>query len=233
MNNVQIQNKVVLVTGAESGIGRAVAGKMLETGARVVGADLEQKWSHGANKEQYLFVKTDLTEMEDLERLFAETEKHFGSIDVLVNCAGITGLEGIFDITPESWDKMMSINVKAVFFCCQKALQVMLPGKAGKIINISSNAGKSGGKAVGAHYSASKAGVINITKTLALFAADYGITVNCVAPGPTRTPMTDRWGGAVNEGLIEKIPLKRFAEPDEVAEAVLFSVSPSAAFITG
>jgi NAD(P)-dependent dehydrogenase (short-subunit alcohol dehydrogenase family) len=150
-----------------------------------------------------------------------------------LNCAGITSLENVNSLTPEKWDNMLNINLRAVFFCCQRALKIMKEQKHGKIVNISSNAGVGGGKAVGVHYSASKAGVICLTKSLALYAADFNVNVNCVAPGPTQTPMTDEWEKNVYEKLRQAIPFKRFAAPEEIAEAILFLASDKSGFITG
>ena len=227
------EKKIVLITGSESGIGKSAANLMLDRGCTVIGADIRKNPDFVSDNPNYFFIKIDMTFMEEVNSLYEFICKEFGRLDVLLNCAGITSLEGINQITPEKWDNMLSINLKAVFFSCQKALELMTVQKYGKIVNISSNAGIGGGKAVGIHYSASKAGVIGLTKSLALYAADYNVNVNCVAPGPTQTPMTDEWESDVNRKLKELIPLKRFADPEEIAVAIDFLSSEKADFITG
>ncbi len=228
------ETKIVLITGSESGIGQSAVDLMLKNGCTVIGADIKQNPDFQSKKNpDYHFFSTDLTESNQVDRLFDNIRKKFHKLHILLNCAGITSLEGINQITPEKWDYMLAVNLKAVFFCCQKALEIMTMQKYGKIVNISSNAGIGGGKAVGIHYSTSKAGVIGLTKSLALYAAEYNVNVNCVAPGPTQTPMTDDWENDVNERLKELIPLKRFANPREVAEAIEFLSSEKSNFITG
>jgi NAD(P)-dependent dehydrogenase (short-subunit alcohol dehydrogenase family) len=227
------ERKVAVVTGAESGIGRASCDLMLSRGYTVVGADIKQSEKRRSDGERYIYVETDVTDKDQVDVLFQRTFDLYGRIDVLLNCAGITGLEMVPHISREAWDRMMEINLTSVFFCCQKALEIMVSQRSGKIVNISSNAGKGGGKAVGVHYSASKAGVIGLTQSLALYAAEFGVNVNCVAPGPTKTPMTGEWSDEINAVLREKIPLHRFAEPAEIAEAILFLASEKADFITG
>lgn len=231
--DVNTEQRIVIVTGAESGIGDAVVELMLKDNCKVIGVDLIQNGSTDLDNPDYKFIQTDLTDLKKVDELFDYIKSIYGRIDILLNCAGITSLDGINEIISEKWDEMLDVNLKAVFFCCQNALKIMTKQKHGKIVNISSNAGVGGGKAVGIHYSTSKAGVIGLTKSLALYAADYNINVNCVAPGPTKTPMTDEWENEVNDRLKEIIPLKRFAAPKEVAEAIEFLASDKSDFITG
>ena len=128
---------------------------------------------------------------------------------------------------------MLVLIAVFVFFAAQAALKVMCRQNYGKIINISSASGKSGGVAVGAHYAATKAAVICLTKSLALYSAPFGVNVNCVCPGPIKTPMTDVWGEAMNKSFAQKIPFKRYGTPEEVAEAICFLASDRARYITG
>jgi NAD(P)-dependent dehydrogenase (short-subunit alcohol dehydrogenase family) len=137
------------------------------------------------------------------------------------------------DITPEEWDRLLAVNLRSTFFCSQQALRSMCPRGYGKIVNLASAAGKLGGVAVGAHYSASKAAIICLTKSLALYAAPYRVNVNCVCPGPTATAMTDAWGDRINSAFAERIPFKRYGTPEEVSEAICFLASDRAGYITG
>jgi len=224
---------VVVVTGAESGIGEQTVRKFLKNSCQVIGLDITKKVNSNHEDPEYQFIEIDLTKLEDMRETMKSIYQKRGRIDILVNCAGVTSLKKVNEIQSEDWDKMMNINLKSVFFCCQAVLEYMKAHRSGKIINVSSNAGKSGGKAVGVHYSVSKAGVICLTQSLALDAALFNINVNCVAPGPTKTAMTENWDDSVNLKLKEKIPMGRFADPEEIAEAILFLASEKAVYITG
>ena len=226
MNTVE---RVAVITGGASGIGRKTAELLLDSGVRTVIGDLVEV--HG--NDRLVFQKTDITKGADITALMNRAIDTFGRIDILVNCAGIASLSKIPDITPEEWDKIFAVNLKAAFFCSQAALEYMCKAKKGTIINIASAAAKLGGVAVGAHYSASKAGIICLTKSLALYGAPFGVTANCVCPGPTETPLTDTWGQALNAEFADKIPLKRYAQPEEVADVVCFLASPRSGYITG
>ncbi len=208
---------------------------MLELGHRVLGADLRRNCGLGTAHADapYTFRRTDVTKNDQVQRLFDAVAKDDEPLDVLFNCAGVTSLTPIPEISLEEWDRMFAVNLRAVFLCSQMALDIMIPQGRGKIINVASNAGRGAGKRVGAHYSASKAGVISLTQSFALYAAEHRITVNCVAPGPTTTPMTDGWTPDTVERLKSAIPLGRFATPEEVAEAMVFLASNKADFITG
>jgi NAD(P)-dependent dehydrogenase (short-subunit alcohol dehydrogenase family) len=231
--------KIVVVTGAASGIGREAAMLLGQQGGTIVVADFQKDKAREAVRElesqgiSAKYIKTDLTDMSQIRSLFSETIATYETIDILLNCAGIGPLTKIPDVTPEEWDLVLSVNLKAVFFCSQEALKYMCPKHSGKIIHLASVAGKMGGVLVGAHYAASKAGVICLTKSLALYAAPFNITVNSVCPGPTVTPLTDAWGDELNTSLADKIPLKRYATPTEVAEAICFLASEQADYITG
>lgn len=224
---------MIVVTGAESGIGHAVAVLMLERGYRVIGADIRQSAAEGLDSERYTFVSTDVTKDDELESLFQKVEAEGDTLDALFNCAGVTSLLSIPQITPDEWDRMLAVNLRAVFFSCQMALRIMISQGRGNIVNVASNAARGGGKTVAAHYCASKAGVISVTQSLALYGAEYNVRVNCVAPGTTATPMTADWPAETVARLEKVIPLKRFAQPMEVARAMAFLASDEAEFITG
>ncbi len=154
-------------------------------------------------------------------------------MDILINNAGICYLTPFEDITEEEWDKVISVNLKGAFLCSQAVMRAMISQRWGKIVNIASLAGKVGGILVGAHYSASKAGIICLTKSLAKRMAPYGVNVNAVAPGQIKTKMTDDWPENEKEKLRRSIPRGHFGGPEDVAETVLFLVSDRARFITG
>jgi 3-oxoacyl-[acyl-carrier protein] reductase len=175
-----------------------------------------------------------VSRQDDVRCAIDRTVEHFGALDILVNNAGICPLRDFADVTEEEWDRVLDINLKGAFFCCQTALpHVRNSGERGRVVNISSVAGQSGGVLAPVHYSASKAGLIVLTKTLARILASDRATVNCVAPGTTATDLTDAWGEDLRERVKAAIPLGRLGQPEEIAEAVCFLVSDRAAFITG
>jgi 3-oxoacyl-[acyl-carrier protein] reductase len=236
---MEFTNQVVVITGGANGIGRATALQAGREGAQVIVVDINELQGRAvADELQTLtgegeFMPVDLTDIEQIRSLITAIHKKYQHIDVLINCAGICRETSVPDIKPEEWDLVLTINLKSVFFLCQEALKVMTPHNSGRIVNIASAAGKVGGIAVGAHYSASKAAIMCLTKSLALYAAPYQIQVNCVCPGPVETDMTASWSDEVNVAFKERIPLKRYATPEEAAEAILFLASDRAKYITG
>jgi NAD(P)-dependent dehydrogenase (short-subunit alcohol dehydrogenase family) len=236
---VEFQDRVAVVTGAASGIGRAAAAQLARGGARVVMADINRGAGAAAAEElagqggRAEFLALDVSQVEEIRAFFAQILARHGRIDVLVNAAGIGSLTAVPEITAGEWDRVMAVNLRSAFFCSQEALASMCPRRFGKIINLASAAAKMGGVAVGAHYAASKAAIVCLTKSLALYAAPHGVNVNCVCPGPTVTPLTDSWGEKLNRSFAEKIPFKRYGRPEEVAEAICFLASERAAYITG
>ncbi len=237
--SMDFSGKVAIITGVAGGIGLAIATMLGEQGATVIGCDFQEEKLEQAQKElqtrniEIVVVKADIENINEIKKLFSKAKKDFKRIDILVQTAGVCYSSAVPEITPEEWDYVCAVNLKSVFFAAQEALKYMCPQKYGKIINISSVAGKSGGVAVGAHYAATKAAVICLTKSLALYAAPFGVNINCVCPGPIKTPMTDVWGETINKSFAEKIPFKRYGTPQEVAEAICFLASDRARYITG
>ncbi len=236
---MELKSRIVLITGGASGIGRETAFLMGGQGADIVIADIQEKAGEatvaavkasGANAR---FLRYDALDMAQVKGLVGQVVADSGRIDVLVNCAGICPLARVPDLEIEEWNRVMTVNLTSTFVASREALKHMCAARSGKIVSLASAAGKTGGAAVGAHYAASKAGVICLTKSLAAYAAPYGVNVNCVSPGPTETPMTDAWGTATNTAMAGKIPLGRYGRPAEVAEAILFLASDRAAYITG
>ncbi len=236
---MEFTDKIAVVTGGAGGIGREIVHLLASRGAGIVIGDIcersgvETFEKLRAANVQIDFIKTDVSIVENIRSLVAKTVSTHNRIDILVNCAGISSLTKVPDITPEEWDRILAVNLRSTFFCAQEALKYMCKRKYGKIVNIASASGKIGGVAVGAHYSASKAAVICLTKSLALYAAPFNVNVNCVCPGPIATAMTDEWGQAINTSFANMIPFKRYGTPREVAEAVAFLASEAAEYITG
>lgn len=229
--------KGALVTGAASGIGRATARLLSEEGARLALLDINKAGLQetlaglrGGNRHRACVV--DVCDAGRLEALVAEIVEEFGDIDVLVNCAGRVERRTLFEITPEDWDRIYAVNVRAPFVLTRAIARHMIGrGKGGAIVNVSSIAGKVA-RADKAHYASSKAALIHFSRCAAMELGPYGITVNVVCPGPTETPMIQR---PVTEEYIRRhqIVLGRVAQPEDVARAILFLASPSAGHITG
>jgi 3-oxoacyl-[acyl-carrier protein] reductase len=179
-------------------------------------------------------VQADVSRPPDVQRAVERSVECFGGLDILVNNAGICPLTAFPDITEAEWDRVLDINLKGAFFCSQAAFpHIRQSGPRGRVVNISSVAGQSGGLMAPFHYAASKAGLIVLTKSLARLLAPEGATVNCVAPGTTATDLTAAWAEDLLERVRAAIPLGRLGQPQEIAEAVAFLVSDRAAFITG
>ena len=236
---MEFKDKVIILTGAAGGIGSVTAQLFSQKGATVVLVDLDQSVLNKKVIEikneggQAVGIAIDASDENSVKSAVASTLKQFGKIDVLVNGVGICKTIPILDIEVKEWDRFMAINLRSVFLFSKEVFRHMLERNYGKIINVASAAAKIGGVAAGAHYSASKAGVICFTKSLALQAAPYKINVNAVCPGPTKTEMTDVWGQNVNNKFAEAIPFKEYAEPIDIAESIIFLSSDKAKYITG
>ncbi len=240
-----LKDKVALITGGGNGIGRAIVLRFLEEGAKVVTIDLDEAGLEETRKEaeqaggQILTVKANVSLREDVQGVVDTILKEYGKLDVLINNAGITrdGLttrikDGeVKFMSEENWDAVLGVNLKGTWLCSQIAAVAMMKQKYGRIVNTASVAAL--GNIGQANYAASKAGVIGLTQTLALEWARFNIAVNCIAPGGTKTRMTAAIPENVMTGLLEKIPLKRLAEPSEIAAVHAFLASDQASYITG
>lgn len=234
-----LENKVAIVTGASRGIGRAIALTLANYGASIVvnycGSKgkaeevVEEIKKNGGNAIAY---QADVADMEAIKLMFADVLKQFGSIDILVNNAGITRDNLILKMSEDEFDGVINTNLKGTFNCLKHASRIMLKQKSGRIINISSISGVCG-NAGQVNYSASKAGVIGMTKSLAKELGSRGITVNAVAPGYIKTDMTAVLKDELKEKVTEQIPLKRLGEVEDIAETVAFLASDKASYITG
>ncbi|MFC1931604.1 SDR family NAD(P)-dependent oxidoreductase [Chloroflexota bacterium] len=237
---MRLKDQVAIVTGASKGIGEAIAFSLAREGAIVIinsrNAELINQVANGikARGGQAHPVKADVTRSEEVNKLVAETLDRFQKIDILVNNAGFNNIEPTLDLSEADWDNIIDINLKTQFLCSQAVARHMIERKQGKIVNIASISGHIGTASM-APYSVAKAGVIQLTKVLAVEWGKYNVQVNTVSPSMTRTSMMDylvNEQGNLTEG-IDRIPLGRLALPEDIANVVLFLVSPEAAYITG
>ena len=233
------KGKSVVVTGGSRGIGRSIALEFGKKGANVVinyvSSDIEaEKVAEEINNlgGNAILVKGDVSSFEEGKKLIDETVKVFGTIDILINNAGITKDGLIMRMKEEHFDKVLDINLKGVFNTCKSAVSYMIKQRSGKIINISSVVGIVG-NAGQANYAASKAGVIGLTKSIAKEVGSRGITANVVAPGFIKSDMTDVLNDKVKEGMLGLIPLGRLGEVEDIAKMVVFLASEGGNYITG
>jgi 3-oxoacyl-[acyl-carrier protein] reductase len=230
-----MQDQVVLVTGASRGIGRAIAESFLALGATVLGTATSE--SGAASISEYLgksgkgFV-LNVTENESIEALFEAIKQEFGSVDVLVNNAGITRDNLLMRMKDDEWDDIINTNLTPIFKLSKAALRPMMKKRAGRIINVGSVVGTMG-NAGQANYAAAKAGVIGFTKSLAREVASRGITVNTVAPGFIETDMTKALNEEQRAATLANVPAGRLGDPKEIAATVVFLASEGAAYING
>jgi NAD(P)-dependent dehydrogenase (short-subunit alcohol dehydrogenase family) len=241
MNNSRLKNRVAIVTGASRGIGRAIAIGLAREGASVVvnyvskpAAAEEVVNEIRAAGGHAVAVQADIKDLTQHERLIAAAREHFGRIDILVNYAAMTRSQPFFDATVEAWDETMGVNLKGIYFLSQAIARVMTAQKSGKIINISS-VHDVRAMMNNSIYNITKAGLVMLTKSLALELAQHGIQVNCVSPGAILTDETrDRLADpAYRDRVLAKIPSRRVGEPEEVVGAVVLLASPESDYITG
>lgn len=237
------KDKVVIITGGCSGIGRAAAFRFVQEGAKVFLADLSEKAGDELVEEieklggEATFARIDVTDTEDVARMVGECAQRFGSIDLLVNSAGIVGPRTRTERYPvDEFKKVMDVNVMGLFYCMQAVLPYFLTKKSGNIVNIASVAGLNGfASHIG--YAASKHAVVGMTRSAALEYAKHGIRINAICPAFTLTPMLE--SALINddtnylEALQNAIPMKRFGKPEEIADAIFYAASPASSFMTG
>jgi 3-oxoacyl-[acyl-carrier protein] reductase len=234
-----MNERVAVVTGAARGIGAAIAQSLADAGFQIVIADVDGPGGDetaarlAAKGRVAVAMQTDVSLVADARRLIAATLERFGRLDVLVNNAGICPLSPIEEVTEELFDRVVAVNLKGTFFVSQAAVQPFKAQRSGKIINIASIAGKTGGVMPVAPYSATKAGIISLTKSFASYLAPYGIAVNAIAPGPATTDLTRDWPADRMAAIAEAIPFKRLARPADIAGVAAFLASDQASYMTG
>ncbi len=234
-----MKGKTVLITGGATGIGRSTAELFAALGCRVVVA-CNKSFREGLELARALSqmglaavaLRADVSCRAEVDQLFAQTEKLYGGVDILINNAGIAQQKLFTDLTQEDWERMLGVNLTGVFNCTQAALPYMIRQKAGSIVNVSSIWGICGASCE-AHYSAAKAGVIGLTKALAKELGPSGIRVNCVAPGVVDTRMNGQLEEETLAQLREETPLGRIAAPEEVARSIVFLAMENSSFTTG
>lgn len=235
---MEILRKVAMVTGAGQGIGNAIAKELAHDGYAIAVCELNEETGQDVAKEftktgvKSNFYKTDVTSLENLESVVEKVEEELGSIEVLVNTVGWDIIEPFMENTTDYWDKIIDINYKSTIYGCRAVLPKMMERKVGRIINIASDAGRVGslGETV---YAGAKGGVIALTKSLAREMARHQISVNCVCPGPTDTPLFQSHSDKMKEALIRAIPLRRLAQPEDIANAVSFFANERSDYMTG
>jgi len=233
-----LKDKVAVVTGASQGIGRDTAKALAEAGAKVVVAARNEEKLAALVGEivsaggEALAVKMDVADAEQVKAGFKQVVERFGRLDILVNNAAVTRDGLAMRMKKEDWEAVLQTNLTGAHFCIQQALPTMMKARAGRIINISSVVAQSG-NAGQANYVAAKAGLIGLTKAIAIEIASRGVTVNAVAPGFIATPMTDVLPDKVKEELKARIPLGRMGSARDVASAIVFLASDEAGYITG
>ena len=234
-----LKDKVALVTGASRGIGKAIAIHLAANGAKVAvnyssseSSALEVAEIIKKNGGTAEIFKARVNVESEVEEMFTAIEKNLGVVDILVNNAGITKDNLLMRMKTEEWDAVIDVNLKGAFLCTRRAIKGMMKNRYGKIINISSVVGFAG-NAGQFNYSATKAGIIGMTKSAALELASRGIRVNAVAPGFIETDMTASLTDEVKAAYLEKIPLKALGKPEDIANAVAYLASPLSDYMTG
>ncbi|MDR2708446.1 MAG: 3-oxoacyl-[acyl-carrier-protein] reductase [Elusimicrobiota bacterium] len=236
---MRLKEKLAVITGSAQGIGKAIAELFAQNGANVVISDINQDNAQKTAAEiaqkfgvQTLAIASNVTKLADCENLIKTSIDKFGKIDILVNNAGITKDNLVLRMTESDWDAVIAVNLKGVFNCIKASAKNFLKQREGRIINIASVVGQMG-NAGQINYSATKGGVIAMTKTCAREFASRNILVNAIAPGFIRTAMTDALSPEAKEALLSAVPLKRLGEPEDVAKAALFLASDDSSYITG
>lgn len=239
MSERTLDGQTAVVTGGGRGIGAAIALRLHAAGANVLLADVDRELVEAtarridASGERVVAAGADVRDRGSLERVFSEAVSRFGKVEVMVNNAARTVATPFWEIDDREWDDVLRVNLRGVFIGCQIAGEHMRSNGYGRIVNLASLAGQQGGAVTGAHYAASKAGIIVLTKIVARELAPHGVTVNAVAPAAISGPIMDSLDPETVERLERAIPVGRVGRPGEVAAAVGFLASREAAYITG
>jgi 3-oxoacyl-[acyl-carrier protein] reductase len=235
--DLHLRGQVIVVTGAASGMGRAIARAASAEGARLVLSDFDEgrlKTTAGELGGEVRALRADVTRLPEIDAVFDLAERDFGRVDGLVTCAGVITTTPSLDVAADEWDRVFAVNAKGTFFTVQAAIRRMLPRKHGRIVTIGSDSYKlGGGRIANIPYAATKGAVVTMTKGFARTLIGTGVRINCVNPGPCDTPMHAPLTPEQRTMLEGRIPLGRFARPEEIASAVLFLLSDAASFVFG
>ena len=237
---MKVKNKIAIVTGSGRGIGKSTALELAKEGAKVVVSDIDIKECQNVCNEikkigsDAIAVKCDISKKSDVDAMIKKTMQKFQKIDILINNAGVVLTKPFVEMTEKDWDFVLDINLKGVFLCTNAVVKQMIKQKSGKIISVASTAGEVGFMNTSA-YCASKAGIINLTRELALELSPHNINVNAIAPGVIATKMTEDMlkDKKTKEVLLASTPLGRVGQPEEIGKAVVFLASDDSNFITG
>jgi len=233
MSNLEKKN--IIVTGASGGIGNSIIRKLDEAGAKILasGTRIEKLEELKKNFKGIKILKFDISQSDKIEEFIENaTNELGGSLDGIVNNAGITQDNLAIRMSLDEWQKVININLTSTFLMCKFAIKKMLKNKSGKIVNITSVVGHTGNLGQ-ANYTASKAGIVAMSKSLAIEYAKKNVNINCISPGFIKTAMTDKIDEKFKEAIISKIPSGRLGEPDDIANAVLFLISEQSSYING
>ncbi|MDM0018483.1 SDR family NAD(P)-dependent oxidoreductase [Variovorax saccharolyticus] len=236
---LSLDGQAAFVTGAGQGLGAAIAQGLAQAGAGVMLTDVDAAAAEAVAAglrdagHRCIAMALDVRDESAFERSFEAAVQHFGAVDLMVNNAALTPSTSLWDITAGEWDEVMAVNLRGSFFGCRIAGRHMRERGAGRIVNLASIAGQQASAATGAHYAASKAGLIALTRSFAQALAADGVTVNALAPAAIRSPLLDAMAPERQQALLRGIPLGRFGEAQEVAAAVVYLASAAGAFVTG
>ena len=236
MNNLDLKDRVAIITGGAQGFGLAISKRIIQSGGKVVIWDIDEIAIESALKEinskDLSFKKIDVTNFVEIEKALLETENELGKIDLFVNNAGITGMNAkVWDYPLDEWKKVIELDLNSTFYCCKAVVPHMIKNNYGRIVNIASIAGKEGNPNTSA-YSTAKAGVIGFTKSLGKELADKNIAVNCITPAAAKTRIFDQMTQEHIDYMLSKIPRNRFAKVDELASLVCWLLSEENSFTT-